>query len=354
LAEQQNMIKTHLTIPSFDNVNVYPLIAAILDLSACDKIDGKAKVLKPILSNLYMKKLLILAIAVLSFNFAEAQQYSLKFKNVKELQAFMQWTPSRYPLISCHRGGVLPGYPENAIETFANSIKLHPSIIECDAALTSDSALVMMHDDRLDRTSNGTGPIGAKSLAELKELRLKDNEGTLTSFQIPTLDEVLKWGKNKVIFTLDVKRGVPYKMMVEAVRRNKAEAYSIMITYSATQAAEVYQLAPDLMISASIRSVADLERLNQLGIPNNRIVAFVGTSAPDKVVYDYLHSKGIWCILGTMGNLDKSAKVNGEQFYKALIKGGADILSSDRGKESGSELLKLVKEEKLTTKHLFL
>jgi glycerophosphoryl diester phosphodiesterase len=301
---------------------------------------------------LSMKRLILIAIAVLSFNLAYSQQYSLKFKNVKELQNFMQWTPSRYPLVSCHRGGTLPGFPENAIETFANSVKLHPSIIECDAALTSDSALVMMHDDRLDRTSNGTGNIGLKSLSEIKQLRLKDNEGTLTSFQIPTLDEVLNWGRGKVIFTLDVKRGVPYKKMVEAVRRNKAEAYSIIITYSATQAAEVYKLAPDLMISASIRSVADLERLNQLGIPNNRIVAFVGTSAPDKPVYDYLHSKGIWCILGTMGNLDRSAKANGDKVYTDLVKGGADILSSDRGMESGSELLKFAKEENLTTKHL--
>jgi glycerophosphoryl diester phosphodiesterase len=301
---------------------------------------------------LIMKRPVLIAIAVLFVNLAYSQQYTLKFKNVKELQNFMQWTPSRYPLVSCHRGGTRPGFPENAIETFANSIKFHPSIIECDAALTRDSALVMMHDDRLDRTSNGTGNVGLKTLTEIKELRLKDNEGSLTSFRVPTLDEVLRWGRDKVIFTLDVKRGVPYKMMVDAVRRNKAEAYSIIITYSATQAAEVYKLAPDLMISASIRSVADLERLNQLGIPNNRIVAFVGTSAPDKSVYDYLHSKGIWCILGTMGNLDKSASATSDKLYVDLVKGGADILSSDRGVESGLELLKLAKEENLATKHL--
>jgi glycerophosphoryl diester phosphodiesterase len=299
-----------------------------------------------------MKKLLLAIVAVLSFSTVYSQQYALKFKTVEELQKFMQWSPSRYPLISCHRGGPVPGFPENAIETFANSVKLHPTIIECDAALTKDSALVMMHDDRLERTSNGTGPIGEKSLAELKELRLKDNDSTLTAFHIPTLDEVLKWGKDKVIFTLDVKRGVPYQKMVEAVRRNKAEAYSIMITYNAGQAAEVHRLAPDLMISASIRSVADLERLNQMGIPNNRIVAFVGTSAPEKTVYDYLHSKGIWCILGTMGNLDKSAKAKGDGLYTELIENGADILSSDRSIESATELLKYSKEKGLNTKHL--
>ncbi|RBQ11377.1 glycerophosphodiester phosphodiesterase family protein [Pedobacter miscanthi] len=299
-----------------------------------------------------MKKLLLAFVALLSFTTVYSQQYALKFKTLEEFQKFMQWTPSRYPLISCHRGGPVAGFPENAIETFANSVKLHPTIIECDAALTKDSALVMMHDDRLDRTSTGTGPIGEKTLAELKDIRLKDNEGTVTSFHIPTLDEVLKWGKDKVIYTLDVKRGVPYQKMIEAVRRNKAEAYSIIITYSSTQAAEVYRLAPDLMISASIRSIADLERLNQMGIPNNRIVAFVGTSAPEKSVYDYLHSKGIWCILGTMGNLDKSAKASGDAVYSKLVDNGADILSSDRSIESANELLKYAKEKGLSTKNL--
>lgn len=263
----------------------------------------------------------------------------------------MKWTPDRYPLVSCHRGGVTAGFPENAIETFENSYKLHPSIIECDASLTKDSALVMMHDDRLDRTSNGTGSIGEKTFAELKALYLKDGSGTLTTFRIPSLDEVLAWGKGKVIFTLDVKRGVPYAKMVEAVRRNHAEAYSIMITYNANQAAEVHKLAPDLMISASIRSAADLERINQLGVPNDRLVAFVGTTAPDKEVYELLHSKGIWCILGTMGNLDKSAKARGEQVYSDLIKGGADILSSDRGAESAMELAKYANEAGLKLKN---
>jgi glycerophosphoryl diester phosphodiesterase len=299
-----------------------------------------------------MKKLILLIAAVLVFTNGYSQQYALRFKTVAELQKFFQWSPSRYPLISCHRGGPLPGYPENAIETFANSVKLHPSIIECDASLTKDSALVMMHDDRLERTTNGNGLVRDKNLSELNEILLKDNDGKLTDFHIPTLDQVLAWGKDKVIFTLDVKRGVPYQKMIAAVRRNKAESYSVMITYNANQAAEVYRLAPDLMISASIRSIADLERLNQAGIPNNRIVAFVGTSAPDKQLYDYLHGKGIWCILGTMGNLDSSAKTQGNTRYSALINDGADILSSDRSIESANEVQKYAAEKGLHTSHL--
>jgi len=301
-----------------------------------------------------MKKLAFLILALCSFNLTYSQEYNLKFKNVGELQKFMQWSPSRYPLISYHRGGPTAGFPENAIETFANSTKRSPAIIEFDVALSKDSSLVIMHDDRLDRTSNGSGPIGEKTLSELKELRLKDNDGRITDFKIPTLDEVLKWGLNKVIFTVDIKRGVPYKKIIEAVRRQKAEAYSIIITYNVKQAEEVHKLAPDLMISASIRSAEDLERLNQAGVPNNRLVAFVGISAPEKSIYDYLHSKGIWCILGTMGNLDRSAQAKGDELYQKLLHDGADILSTDRGKNCATEILKYIEQNGLKNKQLSL
>src|SRR5699024_9875723 len=133
-----------------------------------------------------------------------------------------------------------------------------PLIIEFDIAMSKDSVLVLMHDDRVDRTTTGTGLVKDLSLEELKDLRLKDNEGLVTKFQIPTLMAALEWGKGKVVYTLDVKRGVPYEMVINEIRKAGAESYSIFITYSADQAARVHELAPELMISASIRKPEDL------------------------------------------------------------------------------------------------
>ncbi len=281
-----------------------------------------------------------------------SQEYHLKFKDIRDLQKFLTWSPSRVPLVSCHRGGPVPGFPENAIETFANSTKHQPSVIECDAGFTKDSVLVMLHDDRLERTTTGSGDLNDRLFADLKNVRLKDNDGKVTRYHIPTLDAVLKWGRDKVLFTLDIKRGVPYKNLINAVRRNRAEAYSIIITYNANQAAEVHKLAPDLMISASVKSREDLERLNSMGVPNNRIVAFVGVAQPDRTLCDYLHSKGIFCILGTMGNLDNKAKARGEDVYSGLIEAGADILSSDRTEECGRELMQYSKEKGLKSTNI--
>ena len=280
-----------------------------------------------------MKKinLCIALVFIICLSFiATTKQYYLSFKSKKELNNFLNRKTAGFPLISAHRGGPMPGFPENAIETFENATRYQPVIIEFDVALSKDSALVIMHDDKLDRTTTGTGAIGGYTYIELQKLNLKDNGGKITAFKIPTLEEVLVWGKNKVLFTIDVKRGVPYSKIIAEVRKTKSENNTIIITYNANQAAEVHRLAPDLMISASARSIADVERLNQMGVPNDRIVAFVGTSAPDATVYEYLHSKGITCILGTMGNLDRSAVANPNQkVYVQLLANGADILSTD-------------------------
>lgn len=301
----------------------------------------------------YLSLLWLLSVGVSACSLTEANNsiYSepskISFSSVEDLYKFLTYSERRVPLISAHRGGPAPGYPENAIETFQHSANKQPLIIECDIALTKDSVLVMMHDDRLDRTSTGKGLIKNYTLAELKKFKLKDNEGNLTAYKIPTLEEVLKWGRGKVIFTLDVKRGVPMDLVIDAVKRYNAAPYAIIITYNANQAAEVHRLAPDLMISVSIRKVDDLLRLNDYGIPDNRLVAFVGVSEPDPFLYKRLHEHGIMCILGTMGNLDRRAEAREEALYYKLIKDGADILSTDRHNEAGRQLAKYRKDHRI-------
>ncbi|OUL63230.1 glycerophosphodiester phosphodiesterase family protein [Flavobacterium sp. AJR] len=296
--------------------------------------------------------LAVLVSFVFSFGFAQENEYLLKFKTSKELQKFLNYSKKTIPLVSAHRGGPTVGFPENCTPTFANAIKYNPTIVETDIALSKDSVLVMMHDNTLDRTTTGTGVIEGYTYKELQELFLKDTEGKVTPYKIETLDQILQWGKGKVIYNLDIKKGVPMQMIIDAVRRNKAEAYSVIITYTATQAAEAAKLAPDLMISVSARGKEDVERMEKLGVKANKMIAFVGTSEPKPEVYEYLHSRKISCILGTMGNLDKSAAAKGDELYYKLVANGANVLSSDRNVEAGKQLLKYATDKKLKSKHI--
>ncbi|RZK49365.1 MAG: glycerophosphodiester phosphodiesterase family protein [Pedobacter sp.] len=270
--------------------------------------------------------------------FPPAKKHSISFATEADFRNFLNRKSNSFPLISAHRGAPTSEFPENAIETFEQGRLWQPLVIEFDVAMTQDSALVLMHDDRLDRTSNGTGLVREQSFEAIRKLNLKDQNGKLTSARIPTLEEVLIWGKDKVLFTVDVKRGVPFSKVVKAIEKAGAARYAIVITYNANQAQEVHQLNPSLMISVSARSVADLDRLNALGVPDNRMVAFVGTSVPDESLFKAFHERGISCIVGTMGNLDKSALANpSNQVYKGILEKGADFISTDELRLSGED-----------------
>ncbi len=297
---------------------------------------------------------LVIVIAFTSCKPKEKKHHYIKFNALTELYQFLKWTPeNRFPLISAHRGGPMPGFPENCIETFDNATTYNPVVIEFDIAYSKDSVMVIMHDDRLDRTSTGKGPIGNYTYEELKAFNLIDNKGKETKFKIPTLDSVLSWSKGKVLLTIDLKRGVSYAKVIEKVRQYKTESNSIIITYTAEQAKEVHQLAPDLMISASVQKKAELKRLNNMGIPNNRIVAFVGVSAPDKELYQYLHNRGITTILGTIGNIDKSAIASPvKNVYYHLVNNGADVLSGDNLPQAAEELDKFRYNKKISSAHI--
>ena len=252
---------------------------------------------------------------------------------------YFQFNTATAPAISAHRGGGdYKGYPENCIESFAWLARQMPVIIECDISMTKDSMLVMMHDDTYNRTTNGSGRVGDSLYTYSKGLQLKDNFGNLTSFGIPSLSEVLQWGKNKVAFTLDVKRGVPYDKVVSMVQQYNAHRYAAVITYNANDAAKVHALDSNIMISVTIRNKDEYNRHSSLGIPDRCMIAFVGTREPDAEFLAWLHARGIRRILGTLGNLDKMAASRGDSLYKKWNKMGADIMSTDHPLEAWKAL----------------
>jgi glycerophosphoryl diester phosphodiesterase len=248
---------------------------------------------------------------------------------------FFRYTPTTKAAISAHRGGGdYTGYPENCIESFGWLARQMPVIIECDINMTKDSVLMMLHDNTLERTTTGRGRVKEVSWAYCQDLKLKDNKGNLTAYCIPTLEQVLHWGKNKVAYTLDVKVGVPYEKVIAAVQKAGAARYAAIITYNADDAAKVHRLDPDVMISVTIRNREEYDRLQGMGVPDNRMIAFVGTRQPDTTLLNFLHARGIRGILGTLGNLDKMAEARGDHWYHSFVQQGADILSTDRPLEA--------------------
>ncbi|MDR2626460.1 MAG: glycerophosphodiester phosphodiesterase family protein [Dysgonamonadaceae bacterium] len=105
-------------------------------------------------------------------------------------------------LVASHRGD-WRNYADNSLEGIEGAIRMGVDIVEIDLALTKDSVLVLMHDRKVDRTTNGQGRVGEFTLDSIRQLRLKNGLGRVTDFQIPTLEEVLWLAKDRVILNLD-------------------------------------------------------------------------------------------------------------------------------------------------------
>lgn len=91
--------------------------------------------------------------------------------------------------IYAHRGA--SGHaPENTLESFALAIQMGADGVELDVHLSSDGELIVIHDETVDRTTNGTGAVRDLTLAQLKQLDASGGMDGFAGARIPTLSEV--------------------------------------------------------------------------------------------------------------------------------------------------------------------
>lgn len=204
--------------------------------------------------------------------------------------------------VSAHRGGPAPGFAENAIPTFENTLRRAPAaFLEVDIAQTADGVLVLMHDDRAERTTSGAGAIADLDLAELLAFQLEDARGRRVDARVPTLAEALAWADGKTVLELDIKRGVAYEDVIRDVEAANAMGRVVFVTYSVDAAARLARLAPQAMIYTTISNVRELDTLQRRGVDLARIVAWAGADAPPRALVDALAARGVETRFGMFG-----------------------------------------------------
>ena len=196
-------------------------------------------------------------------------------------------------LVSAHRGGPAPGFAENDTATFAHTLTQAPAFMETDIARTRDGALVLMHDDTVDRTTNGTGDVSSLTLAQFQALRLRDDDGAVLQGAPPTLRQALDWADGMTVLELDVKRGVSYEDVAAEVREAGAMNRVVFITYSVDGASRLARVAPEAMIYTTITNVRDLDTLERRGVDLSHIVAWLGDDALDEDLLHALNERGV-------------------------------------------------------------
>ena len=281
------------------------------------------------------------------FPYASDDKAKLHLFNVntfKQLQGLFHYTADYIPFVSSHRGGPTKGYPENCIATFANTLRHTWSIMEIDPHYTKDSLIVLMHDPTLDRTSTGHGKVSDYTLAELEKLNLKDVNGDVTKWKIPTLDETLEWARGKTVLIMDMK-DVPIEVRVKKIMEHHAEAHTMLMVYSIADAKKCYALNKNIMMEVFIPDRKSADEFDASGVPWSNVVAFVSHNDPkDNGIFSYINEKGALAIQGSSRTIDnqytneKISKLQLINGYKRIIHSGADIIEADLGIEAGKAL----------------
>ena len=117
----------------------------------------------------------------------------------------------RTQLLTCDESSVIVvahradwrNFPENSLEAIQSSIEMGVDMLELDVQRTKDGVLILMHDQKLDRTTTGQGNIAETTWEEISKLNLKDHKGEVTSYKVPKLEDALLLCKDRIMINLD-------------------------------------------------------------------------------------------------------------------------------------------------------
>ncbi len=124
---------------------------------------------------------------------------------------------SKYIFVIAHRGD-WRNAPENSLQSIEKAIAMKVDMVELDIQPTKDGNFICMHDETLDRTSTGKGPIKNYTTEELKKFVLRSGNGIKTRQSIPTLEEALMTCKDRILVNID-KGGTYIKEILPVIRK---------------------------------------------------------------------------------------------------------------------------------------
>ena len=215
-------------------------------------------------------KLLLLAACCAAIMPACAQAprlHTVKIDSIEELQAYFTYDPARDVIVSGHRGGMMPGYPENCIESCEKTLSMMPTFFEVDFSFTRDSVMVLMHDLTIDRTTTGKGRVADYTYEELQQFCLVQPGGDWSMYHnimlsVRSIEEALYYWNHGI-------RNVMFCVEISSMEHFRA-----------------YEASP---------------------IPWKYIMAYIRLAVnPDlQPVYDLLHAEGVMTMTSITGSSDK-------------------------------------------------
>ena len=156
------------------------------------------------------------------------------------------------PYLMAHRGNRVH-CPENTLSAFQWALKDGADILETDLHLSADGILVCIHDATLDRTTDGSGPVAARTLSELKGISASYSRSEFANERIPTLDEVAAILPADVALALELKTNrflepAVGRQLVSQLRTAGVFDRTVLLSFHLDYLQAVQREAPDLSL----------------------------------------------------------------------------------------------------------
>lgn len=172
--------------------------------------------------------------------------------------------------IFAHRGSSAHA-PENTLAAFGLAIQQHADGLELDVKLSADGEVVVMHDDTVDRTTNGSGSVNRMTLAELKQLDAGSKfDPAYHAERIPTLAEVFEAFGSKVFINVEVKNytspldDLPDKV-IALVKEYNLENSVMLSSFNVIALIRARSLLPKIPLGLiTVKGLADLTLRSKL------------------------------------------------------------------------------------------
>jgi glycerophosphoryl diester phosphodiesterase len=173
-------------------------------------------------------------------------------------------------MVIAHRGASSYA-PENTLAAFDLALHLGCRHLELDVDFTSDGHIVVMHDDTVDRTTNGTGPVVSHTLAELRVLDAGSWFGTqFTGERIPTFAEVLERYQGRVHIHTEIKGRAEHlaPCTADLVRQYGMVDHVTVTSFQKPRLEEMRAYAPELPAGWLVSEVTDvtIAQARELGL----------------------------------------------------------------------------------------
>ncbi len=230
--------------------------------------------------------------------------------------------------IASHRGGALL-WPENSPTAFRNTAQLPVEQVEFDVHPTTDGRLAVFHDPVLDRTSDGTGPIGANSWADLQRLTLKGTDGE----RMPALEDVI------AIF-----RDTPIKLRLEIKpdhdRRPYPQTPAMVAAVLKTEGALDRTTVTSFQVETLVALRAHAKPKGVIWIVSNYVITDVGIAGviqtakihdvPAISLHQSMLTAGVVQAVRAAGLGIGGFSVNEDEPIRRMFELGVDVFTTDR------------------------